>query len=225
LSPIVSVTQTLSCQLTSALCPAHFLAAQHITKSESHATHALSYDAAVPVRVRRLTDRPHGGAWTGEPHDGNGRNGRVGSAGRTRQNVSSLPPPAGADEDRFLAVIAHEIGHEEHRHVLRSVLQNSGVVLISVYFTGDVSSASALVVSVPTFLLNSHYSRAFEAEADDYAFASLAAHHISPGRFAEVMEAMQKADPHIRHEVGYLSTHPLSVDRIMSARKAAERFR
>jgi Zn-dependent protease with chaperone function len=126
--------------------------------------------------------------------------------------------------ERFLAVIAHEIGHEEHRHVLRSVLQNSAVVLMSAYFTGDVSSASALVVSVPTFLLNNHYSRAFEEEADNYAFASLAAHHISPGRFAEVLEAMQKADPHIRHEVGYLSTHPLSVDRVMSARKAAERF-
>jgi hypothetical protein len=55
-----------------------------------------------------------------------------------------LPPPAGADDDRFLAVIAHEIGHEEHRHVLRSVLQNSGVVLISVYFTGDVRPANPL---------------------------------------------------------------------------------
>ena len=70
--------------------------------------------------------------------------------------------------------------------MLRSVLQNSAVVLVSAYFTGDVSSASALVVSVPTFLLNNHYSRAFEEDADNYAFASLAAHHISPGRFAEV---------------------------------------
>jgi Zn-dependent protease with chaperone function len=130
-----------------------------------------------------------------------------------------------AANERFLAVVAHEIGHEEHRHVLRSVLQNSAVVLASAYFTGDVSSASALVVSVPTFLLNNHYSQAFEQDADNYAFASLAAHHISPGRFAEVLEAMQKADPHIRHETGYLSTHPLTVARIMSARKAAERFR
>ncbi|HEY2394854.1 MAG TPA: M48 family metallopeptidase [Rudaea sp.] len=129
-----------------------------------------------------------------------------------------------AANERFLAVIAHEVGHEEHRHVLRSVLQNSAVVLASAYFTGDVSSASALVVSVPTFLLNNHYSRAFEEDADTYAFASLAAHHISPGRFAEVLELMQKADPHVRREAGYLSTHPLSVDRIMSARAAAARF-
>ena len=128
-------------------------------------------------------------------------------------------------DERFLAVAAHEIGHEEHHHVLRSVLQSSAVVLIGAYFTGDVSSASALVVSVPTFLLDSHYSRDFEAEADSYAFESLAKHGISPGRFAEVMQTMQKADPHIRHEVGYLSTHPPTMDRIVKARKAAERFR
>jgi Zn-dependent protease with chaperone function len=127
-------------------------------------------------------------------------------------------------DERFLAVAAHEIGHEEHRHVLRSVLQSSAVVLIGAYFTGDVSSASTLVVAVPTFLLDSHYSRDFEAEADSYAFASLAKHGISPGRFAEVMQAMQKADPHIRHEVGYLSTHPPTVDRIVKAREAAETF-
>ena len=129
-----------------------------------------------------------------------------------------------AADERFLAVVAHEIGHEEHRHVLRSVLQSSGVVLIGAYFTGDVSSASTLVVAVPTFLLNSHYSRGFEQEADDYAFASLAKHGISPGRFAEVMTAMQRAYPGIRHESGYLSTHPPTMERILNAQAAAERF-
>lgn len=127
-------------------------------------------------------------------------------------------------DERFLAVAAHEIGHEEHRHVLRSVLQSSAVVLCGAYFTGDVSSASAIVISVPTFLLDSHYSRDFEAEADTYAFDSLATHGISPGRFAEVMQAMQKADPHFRHESGYLSTHPATVDRIVKAREAALKF-
>jgi Zn-dependent protease with chaperone function len=130
-----------------------------------------------------------------------------------------------AADERFLAVMAHEIGHEEHRHVLRSVLQSSGVVLIGAYFTGDVSSASTLVVAVPTFLLNSHYSRGFEQEADDYAFASLARHGISPGRFAEVMTAMQRTYPDIRHESGYLSTHPPTMERILNAQAAAERFR
>ena len=121
-------------------------------------------------------------------------------------------------------VLGREIGHEGQRYVLCSVLRNSAVVLFGEYFTGDVSSASTLVVAVPTFLLDGHYSRDFEAEADEYAFASLASHGISPGRFAEVMRTMQRADPQIRHEAGYLSTHPPTVDRSVKAREAAERF-
>jgi predicted Zn-dependent protease len=78
---------------------------------------------------------------------------------------------------------------------------------------------------VPTFLLDSHYSRSFEAEADDYALETLAAHHISPGRFAEVMERMQRAEPRFRRsDSGYLSTHPATVERIRRAMEAAEGF-
>jgi Zn-dependent protease with chaperone function len=149
----------------------------------------------------------------------------AGKDGAKSDNKAEAAKPSDpAANERFLAVIAHEIGHEEHRHVLRSVLQSSGVVLLGAYFTGDVSSASALVISVPTFLLDSHYSRDFEAEADTYAFDSLAKHGISPGRFAEVMNAMQSAYPRFsRQESGYLSTHPPTVERIMKAREAAER--
>ena len=126
------------------------------------------------------------------------------------------------NDEQFLAVLAHEIGHEEHRHLLRSVLQGSGVALFSALVTGEVSSAGAVVVAIPTFLLHNHYSRAFESEADDYAFASLAAHNISPKRFAEVMRALQAADPHSeRGARAYLSTHPPTLERIMRAEQAA----
>ena len=154
----------------------------------------------------------------------------AGAADESRSEAGAKSAPTNAElttpEKRFLAVIAHEIGHEEHKHVLRSVLQNSAVVLVGAYFTGDVSSASALVVSVPTFLLDSHYSRAFETEADNYAFASLAAHGISPESFAEVMSRLQSAQPRrFRSEEGsYLSTHPATLDRITSAHLAAMAF-
>jgi hypothetical protein len=52
----------------------------------------------------------------------------------------------------------------------------------------------------------------------------VAKHGISPGRFAEVMQVIQKADPHIRHESGYLPPHPATVGRTMKVREAAESF-
>jgi len=125
------------------------------------------------------------------------------------------------NDEQFLAVVAHELGHEEHRHLLRSVLQGSGVALISALLTGEVSSAGATVVAIPTFLLSSHYSRAFESEADDYAFAVLAAHNISPERFAEVMRLLQETKPFSERGTAYLSTHPSTFERILHAEQAA----
>lgn len=129
------------------------------------------------------------------------------------------------NDEQFLAVLAHEIGHEEHRHLLRSVLQGSGVALFSALLTGEVSSAGAIVVAIPTFLLNNHYSRAFESEADDYAFAALAAQGISPGRFAEVMQLLQKNRLFDERGADYLSTHPPTFERILRAEQAAEEYK
>ena len=64
------------------------------------------------------------------------------------------------------SVLAHEVGHIQHRHALRSLLQNSAVVLLIASVTGDVTSITALSATLPTMLLEAQYSRAFETEAD-----------------------------------------------------------
>jgi predicted Zn-dependent protease len=127
------------------------------------------------------------------------------------------------NEDEFLAVAAHEAGHQHYRHVLRSVLQGSVIAIIAANFAGDVSSASTVVVAVPTFLLQSSYSRDFEAQADDYAFDRLAAHNISPRAFADVMRKLSKQYPD-EDDLAYLSSHPLNAERIARAEAAADAF-
>ncbi len=132
------------------------------------------------------------------------------------------------DDDReFDAVVAHEIGHQQHRHALRQTLRSSFVLVIAALFTGDVSSASTIVVGVPTFLLQNHYSRGFEEEADGFAFSTLAAHNTSPAWFAA---AMRKLDDHEDPRKGgiggnaYLSSHPSSAARIAAAEASGELF-
>ncbi len=130
------------------------------------------------------------------------------------------------DDREFDAVIAHEIGHQQHRHALRQTLRSSFVLVIAALFTGDVSSASAIVVGVPTFLLQSHYSRGFEEEADTFAFTTLAAHNTSPAWFAA---AMRKLDMHYdvddaQGSASYLSSHPSSAERIAAAEASGETF-
>ncbi len=127
------------------------------------------------------------------------------------------------DDEEFLAVAAHEIGHQQYHHVLRSVLQQSAVAIVAAYFTGDAGSASTVVIAIPAFLIGNHYSRGFEAEADDYAFRTLAAHDISPRVFADVMEKFQKEYPD-DYSLAYASSHPLNAERIQRAQTAAARF-
>lgn len=127
------------------------------------------------------------------------------------------------DDREFDAVVAHEIGHEQHRHALRQTLRSSFVAIVAAFFAGDVSSASAVVVAIPTFLLNSHYSRGFEAEADGFAFDLLARHGESPRWFAVVMSSLSARAPE-DSRLAYLSSHPPSAARIAAADAAATAF-
>ena len=127
------------------------------------------------------------------------------------------------DDREFDAVVAHEIGHQQHRHVLRQTLRGSFVAIVAALFAGDVSSASAVVVAVPTFLLSSHYSRGFEEEADAFAFDLLSRHAESPHWFTRAMGALQQAHPQ-RGRFAYLSSHPQTDERIAAAETAAHAF-
>ena len=129
------------------------------------------------------------------------------------------------DDRAFDAVIAHELGHQKHRHALRQTLRSSFVIVLAAFFAGDVSAASAVVVGVPTFLLQSHYSRGFEEESDREAFATLEAMGESPAWFAEAMRALMAAHDEVAgDDVKYLSTHPSSDERIEAAEQAGASF-
>lgn len=127
------------------------------------------------------------------------------------------------DDREFDAVVAHELGHQQHRHALRQALRGSLVAIVAAMFAGDVSSAGAVVVAVPTFLLGSHYSRGFEAEADAFAFDLLARHRESPRWFARAMQVLQADEPN-DDDFAYLSSHPPTAERIAQAEAAAQRF-
>jgi Zn-dependent protease with chaperone function len=133
-------------------------------------------------------------------------------------------------DDQISAVLAHEIGHVRHRHGVRLGLQAAGVAALSAALLGDAVSITSLVVTLPTVLLQTGYSRDFETEADDYAFERLRSVGISPRAFAEMMELFQmhfegrskgKRKAAGDEALDYFSTHPATARRIERALKAA----
>jgi predicted Zn-dependent protease len=127
---------------------------------------------------------------------------------------------AGSEEE-ILAVLAHEIGHVEERHSLRQVLQSSGIALLAATVTADAATVSTAVAGLPVILAQTSYSRGFETVADEFAFDLLRRNSISPAVFADFMERLG-ADSQLNEDLSFLSTHPVTSDRIERARAAGE---
>jgi len=127
------------------------------------------------------------------------------------------------NDDELRAVFAHEIGHVRGRHALRLLLQRSGVAVLLTALAGDAVGVTYLAVVLPSMLLQSGYSREFETEADDEAFAQLKRHGVSPQAFADLMRRLEKEGPAPRDDGGvgrYLRSHPATADRIRRAEEA-----
>lgn len=123
--------------------------------------------------------------------------------------------------DELSAVLAHEVGHVERRHALRGLLQDSAVAIAASAVTADAASLSAAVAGLPAALARTRYSREFETEADDFAFGLLRQHGRSPQAFADIMERLAGGDED--DDLAFLSTHPITAERVRRAREAARR--
>ncbi|MBN1475054.1 MAG: M48 family metallopeptidase [Syntrophaceae bacterium] len=125
------------------------------------------------------------------------------------------------DNQEVMAILAHEIGHVELRHSMTNVIQNSAVAATVATLTADAASLSAAVAGLPAILAQTKYSREFETAADDYAFSLLKQKYISPEKFASIMERLSEKYEKDIPSFAYISTHPLTRERINRARAAA----
>ncbi|CAM3420638.1 M48 family metallopeptidase [Parendozoicomonas haliclonae] len=120
------------------------------------------------------------------------------------------------NDQQIMAVMSHEIGHVVHRHGLRQALQRSGLSVMLILVTGDIVSATNLAAAIPAFLLESHYSREMETEADDYALQHMQKVGLEPVHFANIMRLLAASHGQDDEDgmPGFLSTHPMMEERI-----------
>ena len=118
------------------------------------------------------------------------------------------------NQNELIGVLAHEIGHVQYRHALRTLLQNSVVALFIASLTGDVTSLTALSAALPTLLVETKYSRAFETEADRFALQYLREHDIQPAYFADILVRMEEASNRRGEAHDYLASHPVTSERV-----------
>lgn len=115
--------------------------------------------------------------------------------------------------DAILGVLAHEVGHVEHRHSLRMILQSSTYPLIVTAVTGDTSLATTVLAALPTMMIEANYSRDFEEEADRFAKAYMTLHGIDSGHLGRLLAAME-ASAGGDGQAGWFSSHPATNNRV-----------
>lgn len=130
--------------------------------------------------------------------------------------------------DVLLGVLGHELGHVQHQHGMRSVVQVAALSAVASLVLGDLSS---LLTAAPVLLGQAAYSRSFEHEADRSASALMRANGWDPAGFAVLFERLRdtqvqqrsqdrdKAE-RLRLPIG-LSTHPPDEERVRRMREAA----
>jgi Zn-dependent protease with chaperone function len=121
------------------------------------------------------------------------------------------------DDDAVMAVLAHELGHLHAHHGMRRLIQGSVVAAVSGLVFGDVS---ALLATAPALLLDMHYSRDAEREADAYAMAMLQHNGIGLQHMVAVFELLQKQEQRQDGGLPYVSSHPASAERMQRVRAA-----
>jgi Zn-dependent protease with chaperone function len=117
------------------------------------------------------------------------------------------------DDREVVGVLAHEAGHVDRRHGLRSILQNSLMGLVIAMVAGDLSSLAA---AAPAALLEANYSRELEREADAYAVQVLRQNGIPVQHLANMLRRLDESSgtAQMAGALTYLSSHPATSERL-----------
>jgi len=118
--------------------------------------------------------------------------------------------------EELAAVLAHEIGHAEKRHVVSKMeKQLSLSVLLSTLSGGDPGT----VTQILTQMLGSSFDREQETQADQYGLGLLEKAKISPRNLARFFERLNDKDLDYNESLELLMSHPHNNKRIEQVRR------
>ncbi|MFP5471400.1 MAG: M48 family metallopeptidase [Bacteroidia bacterium] len=114
--------------------------------------------------------------------------------------------------EEIAAVLAHEIGHVEERHVSKMLVKKLGIGVITSILTGG---DPAIILEVLEMSISNVFSRQHEGEADDFGLELLEKSNLSPTSLATIFRKMKDhSEFKYEKELGFLMTHPETDQRI-----------
>jgi predicted Zn-dependent protease len=123
--------------------------------------------------------------------------------------------------EELAGVMAHELQHILRRHTTRAVIQDVGTGLLLMALTGDMTGPLAYGLETARALGDLRYSRRAEEEADREGMKMLLAARVDPAGMIAFFEKMQKKEGAQSPALTYLSSHPMTAERIARLRSLA----
>jgi len=111
-------------------------------------------------------------------------------------------------------VIAHEMGHIEHRDVVSRMMKEIG---LTVFFSVLLKQNQNVITQVGKSVLSTAFDRNQEALADEFAFKLLSESGIKPTVLATFFQRLMKQNDSSNSKLELIMTHPLDSKRIKAA--------
>ena len=137
-------------------------------------------------------------------------------------------------ESELASVLAHEIAHVTQRHIARAIADAGRMnipamaAIAAAILVGsrnsDIGQATAATVIGSTAQRRINFTRRNEMEADRVGIGMLAGAGFDPRDMARFFEKLQNVSRYSQRPPEFLSTHPVTTDRIAEARDRAERL-
>jgi predicted Zn-dependent protease len=117
--------------------------------------------------------------------------------------------------EEVAAVLAHEIGHAENRHVVNKIVKEFSIaVVVSILAGGD----PGLIVDIIQQVVGSKFDREQEEEADRFALELLERAKIDPQHLGDFFAKLNEEDMSYNKNLEILMTHPHNDSRIEKVR-------
>lgn len=116
--------------------------------------------------------------------------------------------------EEVAAVLAHEIGHAEQRHVVDKLLAELGISFVMAVITGG---DATLINEVTQTLVSNVFSRHQEREADAYGLELMERSGIDPRSLAAFFRRMNRKQRNYPDGLEWMMTHPNNNSRIKAS--------
>lgn len=117
-------------------------------------------------------------------------------------------------QEEFLAVVGHEMGHVNERHVMEKLAREFGIKVLISMSTG---TDAILLSDIGSSLVSLGFDRQAEREADEFALELLVNCGIHPHHMATFFRRLNRENLSYAESLEFMMSHPHNNARIKSA--------